>query len=398
MGGMPYHVEKGQWFSVVEDYLNTASDETLLRMRAELRAGRPLWEFHYVAAETLSLGSTKNPLRVLDKRRDHMAVEWFGRERRSDGSYAEREADLAKAQQQTNRERARLLQTLRERRAAWQQKAGDGAADAAAARTALADACNAYGEADLIAKTGYWSGYFGDVEEIMRVSRIRAIEVALGLDPEPIPPPQAAWERAVEDVSRIEVKRRLPIEYYWKCPQRWFEAWVMWRYEPQTTSDGKVVHDGHVTVLLCTPGVGSPVLDRVGDAPRPAPPKEKRRRALPPARTTAATADRYNTRGMWVVSHRDHDVVRLDPIEPSSVGSLPTPATDPTAATPLGEWTIPHFGACFAGRDGIDTCEPPEKDGGVLPDGRPHLLDTFLDVYPDAAAGSRDELRTAGLR
>ena len=55
MGGMPYHLEKGQWFSVVEDYLNTRTNEELLVVLAELRAGKPLWQFEYVGAETLNL-------------------------------------------------------------------------------------------------------------------------------------------------------------------------------------------------------------------------------------------------------------------------------------------------------------------------------------------------------
>jgi hypothetical protein len=386
MGGMPYHLEKGPWFSVVEDYLNSITDEEMLVMLAQLRAGRPLWEFEYVGAETLS-GGRINPLRALKSRVKHMAVEWFGRERRPDGTYAPRPEydDAATTLQDTRADlRSKVVVARREYDAARANGASTG--DRVALRETFATAAQEYASKELFASTGYWSGYSGNVEEIMRVSRIRAIEVALGLPSNPLPPPdESSWEGLVKNEryqSRSEdVTRRLPIEYLWKCPQRWFEAWISWRVDPDPYGSGP--EQGQVTVILCTPGVGSPVLDRIdqqattiGEAPAvplPPPPHEAwitaRQRQNAPRRATSNGG--FATRGMWVVAHEDHDIY------------TPTPA--PAEPSGKGEWIIPHFGPCFQGLGKVKVCAPNEGAGGVNIYGLPWDPVRLELLYPNRA-------------
>jgi hypothetical protein len=140
-------------------------------------------------------------------------------------------------------------------------------------------------------QTGHWQFYSGPVEAIMRETLIRALELVLGVrhDPDgPAPTPTRHWT----------------IDFWWKCPQPWFEGWVTWR---NTTSAG------HVTVIFATPSDDGVVLRN------------------PSAEATLVAADVATaTEGSWLVSSKTHTQV----LQLTSVWAPPGQLIFPTT------WTI----------------------------------------------------------
>lgn len=142
--GMPYYVEKGEYFSVL-DAIAEGSVADLLGLRSELLAGTPIRDI--AAGLPVPAPPAGDPSFA-----QHLAHDWFG------------EADAADK-----------------------------------------------------ATTGWWMGYRGDVEVIVRETMVRAIDVSLGLD------------RTNEAPQPADVRRHWPIQFYWVCGSRWFEGWVGWR-------------------------------------------------------------------------------------------------------------------------------------------------------------------------
>jgi hypothetical protein len=200
--------------------------------------------------------------------------------------------------------------------------------------------------------TGFWHNWYGDAEGIVRETFVRAIEVSLGIphDPKMIDP---VWI----DQNK---KRTWPIEIFTRCPAPWFEGWVTWR--------GKSPAHGHVTVHLHTPShensllLKSPVRepgyhtpeyrDEEDPVPPPSPPEDPK----PPLPSGGE-------HGMWVISHKFQDLVKMPFIGPL------TTQTSPTGAP----WAVPWFGGMVWSHDKIVVVRPSEPNGGVLPDGRPYL-------------------------
>lgn len=170
--------------------------------------------------------------------------------------------------------------------------------------------------------TGHWQHYHGPVEAILRETFIRAAEVSIGIDHgAPVP---------------RHPRRQWPVEFFWKCPQPWFEGWVTWR-----RSSGAC---GQVTVVLATPADTGVVLDS---------PVNGRDCTVNPVSTDdgkGATA----SQGMWVVTATKHLQASV-------------PSTAPGA---LGQWALPA--AIWHGTGPVVTVAPAEKDGGVAPHGRPY--------------------------
>jgi hypothetical protein len=135
--------------------------------------------------------------------------------------------------------------------------------------------------------TGYWHNWYGNAEGIIRETYTRAIEVSLGIPHDP----------TMTDYASIyqNMTRSWSIEVFNRCPAPWFEGWVTWRGRP---SD-----DGHVTVHLLTPShIDSNLLHSPFRAGSTTPEYQDELSGMP------LRSD--GERGMWVISHEVHEVVR----------------------------------------------------------------------------------------
>ncbi len=277
---MPYYLEKGPLFAVLESYINTGPDSRLVDALKKFRKGDP-WE----SFEVLGSGSLKNP-----NQRDaadwvkHLHQHCFGKAPDGKGNWVQQPFHPV-----TN------------------------------------------------PQTGYWLGYYGDVDSIVRETFIRLLEVALGVDHDTNPN------------TPIVPTRRWPVVFLWKCSQSWFEGWVTWHRR------GNGPKDGEVTVIWATPSVeGSIVLDS------PLAGRNLAEYRVDPISTKTGppwggAAAVEATQGMWVVTHE-----RNKPYAGSAVTT--------TAGSPKGQWPSPMPGrVCAEGR--VVTVAPSMADGGVLAEG-----------------------------
>jgi hypothetical protein len=178
--------------------------------------------------------------------------------------------------------------------------------------------------------TGYWQGYYGDVEGILRSTLCRALEVSLGLPHEP------------GKTTGLAANRFWPIEFWWKCGQGWWEGWVTWRNNAHAAANPSS-QTGQVTVIFATPGTGHQVLE-----------DPTRGRKLPdfmkdPTSTaTPAPGERYQ--GSWVVTHnvQKRQWVRT------------------TEGTPFSVLPLPMWGTGYIGTGDIVTVQPCFADGGTV--------------------------------
>ena len=188
--------------------------------------------------------------------------------------------------------------------------------------------------------TGYWIGYRGDVEAIVRRALTWSLELALGLDP--------------GETKRGRPKDPLTIELFWKCPAPWFEAWVVPRRDLRC-----------VTVLLVTPShLGS----NVSETPLATSMVTRPPNSLHPVPSTEADYEVLTTSGspgasdrrqaMWVVTHADH---KTDP-------NLPKITTNTAATADFLEWGIPQL-SIYNGTDPVVIVSPSAPAGGVREDG-----------------------------
>jgi hypothetical protein len=226
------------------------------------------------------------------------------------------------------------------------------------------------------ATTGYWIGYRGDVATIVRRTLLWAVELAL----------QVGSDRAEQHPEPW------PIELYWKCPENWFEGWVLSRRIPTTDA-------GLVTVIFVTPGhtggevATSPVATSAKANIKP-------RRAVPswqvdyelltfdrPLPERFPVSAKYHAAGveakprrearerdhaMWVVTHREHVILGEDDARLEQEGDLERRArqTNTASARPLGEFfEIPQL-AEYAGTGDVVVVSPSMAAGGVTHDGK----------------------------
>ena len=328
MPGMPYHLEKGGWLSVLDDFLNGEpgrSAQVLERLRDEKV---PVPETGFLDSPALDVDPDYS---TPDKRQAHLRTDWFGYGK-ADDRWTRQAPFVDQLQAIASRD------VLEDHQHAPIPTDGDDVALKAFAES-LAEASPSLRNWPC---TGFWVQYYGDVEEIVRQTLIRAIEVSLGLD-------------HGQEVPAEGPPRELPIELYWKCPQRWFEGWVGWRWDAEHGT-------GQVTVLMATPGSGKPILEKPLIGEGAFEPTTSRATPNGSAPVWAAPADParnpdQSAKGLWVVSHRDH--VQL----PSIPGH---------AGTATGDWPIPEFGATYVGLGDIVCVQPSEQDGGVKPYGRPY--------------------------
>lgn len=308
--GMPYHLEKGPLLRIFEAYLN--GDRATLESRLEvLRASEKedslAWILDGVPQLWNDPAFARGPQSGEEMRR-RLLSEWFGYEE-------------------------------------------DGAGGWRKPRPAAAT-------------TGYWIGYRGDVDRIVRRGILWAVELALGTGPD----------------GPAERDRPWPVELFWKCPAPWFEAWVVSRRIPSTPV-------GLVTVVLVTPShrgadvAQSPVASSATATPagaaHPVPswqddyelltfaaaspgssaspvssPHPKADRPRVPARDRA-----YAT---WVVTHERNEIV----------GDRDRRArqTNTAAGRRLGDFEVPQL-AEWEGVGDVVVVSPSMAAGGILHDG-----------------------------
>jgi hypothetical protein len=184
--------------------------------------------------------------------------------------------------------------------------------------------------------TGRWVNWYGQAEEIVRTTLRRAIEVALGIEP----------DEPIEEGATPP--RHWPIGMIWKCGQPWFEGWITWRAHGDC---------GQVFLVFSTPGNGDPI-SRTPLAPPNRPVAEY---GEFPVRTAGATSlSCAGERGHWVVTHERQESPKgwVPSSAPADVGTmLPSIGFGPMLTVSHGD---------------VVTVAPSEIDGGILAAGRPY--------------------------
>lgn len=194
--------------------------------------------------------------------------------------------------------------------------------------------------------TGYWIGYKGDVNTIVRTAIQWALEVSLGNQPPGSgsnnPPP-------------------LPIELFWKCPSPWFEAWVVRR---------PVGLGASVSVLFLTPShrganvaespiATSPITHPDGSA-HPVPSTEDDYFAFTPGVGQAVGSQAGRSYAMWVVTHQNHVT---DPQVREQFGG------NTAAPGDFNDWGVPYLNV-YRGIDPVVVVSPSSNAGGVRKGGQ----------------------------
>lgn len=123
-GSMPYSIEKGPYFSVIEDFANGSSARMLATLE-HLRANKPIADLPALDSTTLDAGPYST-----QQLRDHLSSDWFGFEKDATGQWTK-------------------------------QRPFDPAHND---------------------HTGFWMEWYGECEPVLRESLIRACELCLGLD------------------------------------------------------------------------------------------------------------------------------------------------------------------------------------------------------------------------
>ncbi len=282
---MPYLLHKGAYFEVLESILADPA-ERVARL-GKLRAGAPLADL--CGFDSTNLGTPPDPnaglpgtgdKRTPDDRVEHFNRDWLGMTNEGGGGWAKQPEAFP---------------------------------------------------------TGFWGGFQGDPEAILRATLERAIEVSMDLAP-----------GAPVDAT-FTPPRLWPIDIYWLCQCAVFQSWVLWR-------ESDVSAEGHVTVLFTTPAAqGYPLTTKITRPLTGPAPYTASEYACPPP-----PAARRNRQGMWLLGHEDY----LEPtISYSTVG---TPAGD--IQWPGLEWR--------ASSQSVVCVAPAEWEGGVLHAGRPHAAPT----------------------
>jgi len=337
--GMPYHVEKGPTWQTFDDYFS--DDE---RIRHKLYVLASLWtQRRFTAFQD----QFELPGRVLPGAQPfvglvrHANVDWFGLPL-NDPNHPERSSSY-----------------------------GDWVA------------CSTHNPPQA---TGMWKTWCGNAEQIVRVTMIRAIEVSLGLDH---PTPSAAYDPIAGpplDASRVPAtdvlsflygthvdpnnvpyapnladakslplaqltarfERNWPIEHWWVCGVRYFQASITWRRERRRAADvatsvaenPDVVSPqrtgaedaGRVVVVFVTPGsthhhvfddlehVPMNVTPPLGSPPAPAP--SAKELGAPWVLDPRHAGSRF---GSWIVGHRHHALVDVPSHLPTKPGYCPCP-------------------------------------------------------------------------
>jgi len=176
--------------------------------------------------------------------------------------------------------------------------------------------------------TGWWSEWYGDAEGVLRETMIRAVEVALGLDP---------------GMGPAAATRCWPMMFTWTCGSPMLQGWVSWCNFDATNNNGDESGTGGVVnVIFSTPGNGQPLW------------------ATPQSPGAGATAPDYDVNptqvtgpyGLLVIGEDDMDVRQPGSQVFKHVGNQAIPSP----------W--PDFFHTYG--DALVTVSPAEVEGGVL--------------------------------
>lgn len=222
------------------------------------------------------------------------------------------------------------------------------------------------GLSDPFPSIGRWRNFFGDVEQIVRLTVRSAIELALGIGPhDPIESPGNPV---------------LPIEVFWTRPHPWFEGWVLGR-DHRATNEARTGPCGSVTIVFATPPTGTAIIPDPASnfgSPRPTDLSDAGDRevlALPEREVTALTrptdtasasapsADIHlrppepdrpllAPRAMLRICHQDHVVL---------------PPINSRRECASGEWIVPEPGGAYVGVGPIRAVHRPTIAGGLNP-------------------------------
>jgi len=357
---MPYHVEKGPTWQIFDDYFSRTD-----RIRNKLYVLESLWtQPRFTAfADTFTLPSGTAPgLQDFAGLVAHANREWFG---------------------------LKLV-------------------DSSSPDTSASWADQEPFDPPTKVRTGFWSTWYGDAEKTVRVALIRAIEVSLGLDhprdkyDRSTEPPLAATPTDQDAISFLyadhltpasmpyapnlddaehmalselteRFERNWPIEHWWICGARYFQASVTWRrgrhpaasvaatnllaIDPDAISLERTGAEdaGRVVVVFVTPGSdGHTVYHDLEHPPMnvPTPPNAP---PAPSLRSNGAPWDidpvRCRSRfGSWIVGQQHRDTVQTCSYEASKSGNFPCPIK---VSVQTGD---------------VMTVQPVFEDGGVLTD------------------------------
>lgn len=285
---MPYALDKGPYFSIVEDFVNGDRGRAVLALE-RLRAGHPIADLGPLD------GAIGGPMKN-GELKAHVNEDWFG---------------------------------MRPAPAGWIPQA----------------------DFDKATKTstGFWEHWYGDAEGIFRETVRRALEVSLGIGhEEPV------------TARRTRGGRHWRIALFWNCPHPWYEGWVTWQRWDRTP------HGGHVTVVINTP------------AHRPAPPEGAESRSK-----DRDTGELWNSPVKPAVDPKADAPYEVDPAEAKGdngmwvVGQVLNQEWVPDASaaktSPPGSWRPPVLGNPIHSVGEVVTVAIAERDGGVLPGGRPYV-------------------------
>jgi len=176
--------------------------------------------------------------------------------------------------------------------------------------------------------TGFWQGWQGDSEAILRAALTRAIEVSIGID---------------HGAHPIVPTRDWPIELYWICQGPFFQCWVGWQ-KSQGAGGG-----GRVTLTITSPAAeGLPVN-----------PKITRTTVKPEYAQDPQHNDMNAPRGLWVFGHEDYTKTITYSTTGSAIGS------------PRNRIQEPHIEWRRTSTD-VVCVAPAEWEGGILAAGRPY--------------------------
>lgn len=285
---MPYSLEKGPTWSVVEAALSEDPVLTYWFLEYLRDDTRPIAAGPIVGSTTLDGGPTTEA-----ERAEHLNTDWFGWKRDPAGDWVK--PDPRDFDPVTN------------------------------------------------PSIGFWIGYWGDVEPLVRQTFVRAIEASLELRHD-----ETIANPAVE-LGPNRTRRFWPITVFLKCPTPWFEGWVSWRHFSNARDDGEVIVHFH------TPGhYGGQLIAQPANG-----------RNMPPANPTKADVDN----GMWVITHAHH------------VRHRPPPTTN--ASSP-GQIRKPYLGLVVQDDGPMLVLSPTEADGGVRGEGR-----KYTPVTPARVAAKR---------
>jgi hypothetical protein len=192
--------------------------------------------------------------------------------------------------------------------------------------------------------TGYWVGYRGDVEGVLREGLIRAIEVSLGI---------------AHDGDPESAERSWPVDIQWKCPNPYFEVWVTWRQHPGDR--------GQVNVLIATP---PDRVNRLTTEPRLPPPTTG---VQPVPTPLAEPLTATGVQGMWLVTHEHHaPLVHLRRVDTPAQEVRELLQVNAGERVPLPDldadtWDIPIPSTVWEDTGDVVVVAPPSYAGGAAP-------------------------------